>query len=121
MTSWDLVVTVAPLNDDDDEVGVATRQLNELLLDLELGAAELISATDAPENTKSISTIATTIGIRLGGESLKAAYTRIRDWAARRGRTVEVTISGDTIKITNATDEQYNKVVDAWLARHGTS
>jgi hypothetical protein len=31
---------------------------------------------------------------------------------------VEVSIDGDVLKLTGATSQQQEKIVDAWLARH---
>jgi hypothetical protein len=49
------------------------------------------------------------------------AVARIRDWVSRTGRTVEVTIDGDTIKVTGATAQQQETIINAWLARHAPS
>jgi hypothetical protein len=45
----------------------------------------------------------------------------LRAWVVRTGRTVEVSLDGDTIKITGASREQQDKVIGAWLGRHASS
>lgn len=42
----------------------------------------------------------------------------MRRWALRTGRTVEVTIGGDMLKVTGVTTQQQEKIIDTWLARH---
>jgi len=51
---------------------------------------------------------------------LKAVLGKVRDWASRNGCCVEATIDGDTIKITGATPEQQEKIMNVWLARHAS-
>jgi hypothetical protein len=43
----------------------------------------------------------------------------VRGFALRTGRTVEVSIGGDSLKVTGATSQQQEKIIDDWLARHG--
>jgi hypothetical protein len=42
----------------------------------------------------------------------------LQAWAGRTGRTVEASIGGDTIKITGASREQQDKVIEAWVVNH---
>jgi hypothetical protein len=42
----------------------------------------------------------------------------LRAWVIRTGRTVEVSIGSDTIKIIGASEEQQDRVIEAWLGRH---
>jgi hypothetical protein len=44
----------------------------------------------------------------------------LRAWVVRTGRAVEVSIAGDTIKITGASREQQDRVIEAWLVRHAS-
>jgi hypothetical protein len=51
-------------------------------------------------------------------DGLRAVVAAVRGWVGRTGRTVEVSIDGDVLKLTGATSQQQEKIVDAWLARH---
>ena len=42
----------------------------------------------------------------------------VRGWTSRTGRTVEVSVGGDALKVTGVTSQQQEKIIDAWLARH---
>ena len=64
-------------------------------------------------------------GIRLGALLARLPMSTARKlvevvygFALRTGRTVEASIGGDSIKITGASREQQDLVIDAWLARH---
>jgi hypothetical protein len=51
-------------------------------------------------------------------DKVKAFINVLWQFASRTGRTVEASIDGDTIKITQASREQQDRVIEAWLARH---
>lgn len=57
----------------------------------------------------------------MGLAGLEAVLAKIRDWVTRNGRSVEVTIDGDTVKVTGATSQQQEQIINAWLARHAAS
>jgi hypothetical protein len=42
----------------------------------------------------------------------------VRAWVSRTGRTVEVSIGGDVLKVTRVSAEQQEQIIDTWLARH---
>lgn len=58
--------------------------------------------------------------VRVSGDAIKALAQYVRGWVIRTGRTVEVTINGDTIKITGASAAQQDAVIGSWLARHAS-
>lgn len=51
-------------------------------------------------------------------DALKALLGAVREWASRTGRTVEVSIGGDVLKLTGASRRQQDLVLEAWIARH---
>ena len=51
-------------------------------------------------------------------EGLRAVVTTVGTWSSRTGRTVEVSIDGDVLKVTGVTSRQQGEIIDAWLARH---
>lgn len=115
----DLVVWVGPAADDDpEELATLARRLRAELLDLDVDQVEPLTEDTAPEDAKGLSSLAGALAVQLGAASLKALVARIRDWVSRNGRTVEVTIGGDTVKVTGATPQQQETLINAWLARH---
>jgi hypothetical protein len=93
-----------------------TVQLEDVLGDLDGVDLDHV-AQAAPDGAKGIA-----IGALLAKLPTKAllakAVETIRAFAARTGRTVKVTLDGDTLEITGATREEQSKVIEAWLARH---
>jgi len=114
---WDLVVGMARDADEHDSADLV-RRLRAELLDLDVEAVEPMSAEAVPQGAKSLSGIAGMVAVRLGSAGLKAVFVKIRDWAIRNNRTVEVTIDGDTIKLTAVSDQLQERLINAWLTRH---
>ena len=110
-------LTVAVLPADDEETADLVRRLRSELLDLDVDAVEPVD-TDVPDGAKSGAGIGATLAVRLGATALKTLFGKLRDWVARTGRSVEVTIDGDTVKVTNPTAEQQEQLVNAWISRH---
>ena len=71
---------------------------------------------DGPAGAKGIGLAA--ILAKLAAASLGKLVDAVIAFAVRTGRTVEVSIGKDSIKITGASREQQDKVIGAWLARH---
>ncbi|MEU5789109.1 hypothetical protein ABZ754_15435 [Micromonospora purpureochromogenes] len=116
---YDLVVQVnATAEDDQEHLAALARRLRAELLDLDVDAVEPLTDSDAPDGAKGVSALAGMLGIRLGGAALAAAFTRIRSWASRNGRSVEITIDGDTIKVTGISAQQQDQLINVWLSRH---
>jgi hypothetical protein len=114
-------VTVdGPSDYDADELAGLSSALRSELLELDVDAVEAVVGADAPEGAKGLPAWAATLTVRLGLASLGALVKRLRQWAGRTGHSVEVTIDGDSLKVTGASDEQQQKLIDAWLARHGS-
>ncbi|MGH3937856.1 MAG: effector-associated constant component EACC1 [Pseudonocardiaceae bacterium] len=115
----DLLVRIDPADDgDEEETAGLARRLRAELLDLDVDAVDAVPGGMAPEGAKGLSSLAGTLAVRWGSAGLRAVLTTIRDWVSRNGRTVEVTIDGDTVKVTRPTTAQQEKIINAWLARH---
>lgn len=48
----------------------------------------------------------------------RALIEAVRSFAQRSGRSVEITLDGDTLKLTGASREQQQLVTESFLARH---
>jgi hypothetical protein len=57
----------------------------------------------------------------VAGAGLRALVDFLRHWAARTRRTIEMSIGGDTIKVTGARRDQEDRLIEVWLARHSSS
>jgi hypothetical protein len=119
--SCDLIVRVDPAAvEDGEEAAWLARRLRAELLDLDVEMVELLTTDTVPDGAKGASSLVGMLGVRLGAAGLKAVLDKIRDWVSRDSRSVEVTIDGDTIKVTGVTTAQQEQIINVWLARHAS-
>lgn len=108
---------------EDDELALAAGQLRQQLLQLDVEDVQLVSAGSAPDGSRSAGALAVgelSITILQSPELLTALIGAVSGWlGARTARSVEVTLDGDTVKMTGAGSQERQQVVDAWLVRHG--
>lgn len=116
-----LVIQVVPMADSDaEELADLAGQLHADLLDVNDASVGPLPAGAAPEGAKGIGDVAGWLLAQFGTlDGLRTLVAAVRGFASRTGRTVEVSIDGDPIKVTGATSKQQEKLIDAWLARHG--
>ena len=116
-----LIVQVLPVADSDvEELADLARGLHAELLDVDTASVGPLPAGAVPEGAKGLD--GTLIGwllVQFGTpDGLRAVLAAVRGWTSRTGRTVEVSIDGDPLKVTGVTSQQQEKIIDAWLARH---
>ncbi len=117
-----LIVQVLPAADGDaEELADLAAELQAELLDVDGTSVAPLPAGEAPEGAKGLGDVAGWLVAQFGtADGLRALVTAVRAFASRTGRTVEVSIGGDPIKVTGATPQQQQQIIDAWLARHGS-
>lgn len=109
----DLLVQVEAVAEDErHDLIHLTGQLRAALLDLDIDEAEELELTPAPEASKGAG-LAETLCVKLRIAALRDVVGKVCDWARRANRTVEVSLSGDRIKITGATAAQQEQIVNA--------
>jgi len=116
-----LTLQVLPVADSDaEELADLAAELHAELLSVDGTSVAPLPAEAAPEGAKGLGDVAGWLVAQFGTlDGLRALVAAVRGFAARTGRTVEVTIGGDPIKVTGATSQQQQQLIDAWLARHG--
>lgn len=115
-----LLVQVQPAPGVDDEAleDLAGLLREDLLLALDVNAVDPVTAAGAPEQSKgALAVVAGWLSVNLGREALRAVVSRIGAWAAQSHSTVEVSLGGDVLKLTGASRDQQNRVIDEWLRR----
>ena len=116
-----LTLQVLPVADSDaEELADLAAELHAELLSVD-GTSCLapLPAGASPGGAKGLGDMAGWLVAQFGTlDGLRALVAAVRGFAARTGRTVEVSIDGDVLKLTGATSQQQEKIVDAWLARH---
>jgi hypothetical protein len=120
MATGDLTVRVGALSAEEaDELAAVTARLREELLELDVDAVEPVDAEPAPAGAKGFGVLVGALLVRLGsGAVLRAVLEAVRRWATASGREVEVTLGGDTLRLTGVSVEQQERILDAWLSRH---
>lgn len=114
-----LALQVSPRPDDDvGELAELTGLLRNELLDLDVATVDQFAAGEVPAGAKGVTAVVGWLAVQLGPGALRAVLAKVADWAARSDRSVEVTYGGDTLKLTRASREQQEKIIDDWLARH---
>ena len=106
--------------EDSGEAAVLARRLRAEVLQLNVDSAGSL-AENCVDGAKGLGAAAGWLVIWLGPAGLGAVVRKVAEWTARTGRTVEVTVDGDTLKLSRATDDQQDRLVDAFVARHSRS
>jgi hypothetical protein len=121
MTDTDrLILQVLPAADGDaEELADLAGGLCAELLAADVASVAPLTDDAVPARAKGVGTLAGWLVAQFGTlDGLRAAVTAVRGWARRTGRTVEVSIGGDVLKVTGVTSQQQGEIIDAWLARH---
>jgi len=118
--SEEVTVRVAGvLGDDDEELTVATAWLRDELLALDVDDVEPLAGEAMPDGAKGLGVALAAVLVKVGsGVSLRAVLDALLRWARASRRDLEVTLDGDTLRLTGVSAEQQDKIIDAWLARH---
>jgi hypothetical protein len=115
-----LILHVLPGQDSDtEELAGLAYQLHGELLELDVASVAPLTADEAPEGAKGIGQLAGWLVAQLGTlEGLRPLVAAVVRWAARNQRTVEISVNGDTLKVSAATAQQQEELINAWLARY---
>jgi hypothetical protein len=105
---------------DDEEVDELTMQLRRQLLDLDVESVDRIPAGEAPPGTRGGPLLL------LGGllvthspEVLKTVVGVVQSWVAgHQGRTVELQLAGDTLKLTGVSSDQQQQLIALFVQHH---
>ena len=117
--STSLVLQVYPAPDDDaGELAEMAMLLRAELFELDVQGIEQLSGEAIPEGAKGVAAVAGWLAVTLGPEALRRILGRVADWVTRNDRVVEVSYGRDSLKLSKATPEQQQKIIDAWLTRH---
>jgi hypothetical protein len=110
---------------DADELERLAGSLRAELLELDVDAVEPATAGPAPDGTRAIEALAVgALVVRLvrSPEALAALARTVRAWLGPRSdRRVRIELDGDVLELTGASDAERERLVDAWIERHGHS
>jgi hypothetical protein len=111
------VVVPALSGEEDQEIAYWSRALLADLSDVSGAAVDPVEVR-APEGAKGLAATAGALAARVGAERVKALIEAVRAFTARTGRTVEISIDGDVLRLTGASREVQQLAIESWLARH---
>jgi hypothetical protein len=113
------VLQVCPVaGDEAEELAKQATMLRGELLELDVSRVEPLPAEQVSPGAKGVEALAGWLVLNLGPEALRAVLGKVADWVSRNDREVEVTFGADKLKLSRATREQQEKIIDDWLARH---
>lgn len=107
---------------DPDELEQLARSLRTELLELDVDAVEPASTGAAPEGTRAVEALmAGALIVRLArdSEALTSLVRTVRGWLGAHGdRRVRIELDGDVLELTGTSDEERQRLVEAWIERH---
>jgi hypothetical protein len=123
-------VRVSPVADSDaEELAELSIRLRDELMGLDVLAVTAEASDGAPggeglaDTRKGIGALAAAghwLAVQLGTAGLRSVLAALADWAIRNNREVEVGVTVGagtrTLKLSRATPEQQERLIDAWLA-----
>jgi len=115
--------TVRIMGDSDEDAGDLarlTRQLRAALLDLDGLDVEPVAA-DTPDGAKAAGAVLGWLAVTFAGGLITSVADRVANWAMSLGRTVELSVDGDTLKLGRVTHAEQRELIRAWLERHPTA
>ena len=106
---------------DAEELADLAGRLRAELLGVDAASVAPLTAGAPPEGAKGLDgTLTGWLLVQFGTlDGLRAVVAAVRGWASRTGRTVEVSIGGDLLKVTGVTSAQQDRLVELWVMRHG--
>jgi hypothetical protein len=118
-----LAVQVLGAPDSDaEELADLTQLLRTELLQLDVASVEPMPDEDIPEHAKGLGAVVGWLSVKLGTvDRVRSVVRAIRGWTVRTHRSVEVSIGGDVLKLDQATADQQQQIIDAWLERHAAN
>jgi hypothetical protein len=116
----ELLLRVLPEADSDpEELAEWADQLRDEMLEADATSVALLAAQEAPGGAKGLGALVGQLAAQVATlDGLRSVVGAVRAWASRSGRTVEVSIDGDVLKIGRASEGQQEQIINAWLARH---
>lgn len=107
---------------DAQELDELTAQLRRQLLEFDVESVDRVRAGEAPPGTRGLDVMV------LGGlfltlskspELLKVVMGVVQSWVAgRQGRSAELQIASDTLKVSGISSEEQQRLIDLFVERH---
>jgi hypothetical protein len=118
-----LILQVLPDPDEDaEQLDDLTDMLREELLELDVAAVAPVMQDHAPEDAKGVvAALGGWLAIHFGPAGLRAVVNAVVAWAGRSGKTVEITLNGNTLKLTGTSADVQSRMIDEFFVRQSPS
>jgi hypothetical protein len=107
---------------DAEELDELTTQLRRQLLEAGVEGVERIRAGEAPPGTRAVDPMVLgglVVTLIKSSAGLKVLTGTLQTWVTgRAGRSVELQIDGDTLKVTGVTSDQQQELIALFAQRH---
>jgi hypothetical protein len=107
---------------DEQEIEESTARLRRQLLELDVESVDLVRAGEAPPGTRAADIMilgGLLVTLSKSPELLKMATGVVQSWVAGRpGRSVELQINGDSLKVTGISSDQQRELIAMFVERH---
>ena len=119
-----LIVEVVDADADDERLEDLTQHLRGDLLELDVDSVSRLSKGEAPPGTRAVelAAVATLVVVLKGSAELaEQVVSAVRSWlrrtpeAERATRSLKLTLNGQTLELSAATDVQQQQLVDQFL------
>jgi hypothetical protein len=108
---------------DEREIDTLTARLRQELLELDVESVDPVRAGEAPPDTRGIDLMVLgglLVTLSKSPELLKMVIASVQSWVAgRQGRSIEVQIEGDTLKVSGVSSDQQRQLIALFVERHG--
>jgi uncharacterized protein YjiS (DUF1127 family) len=109
---------------DAEELAQLAGRLRAELLDLEVAAVRQPTRGESVQGAKGAGMLAAgelVVGLVASPEVLASLIDTVRSWLGRnRARSVKLTLSGDALEVSGVSSAEQDRLIDLWVARHGT-
>jgi hypothetical protein len=105
-----------------DELERLTGSLRAELLELDVDSVERAKQGPAPDGARALDALvvgALVVRFARSSEALGAVARTVRAWLRLQPqRRVRIELDGDVLELTGASDQESERLVDAWIERH---
>jgi hypothetical protein len=119
----DLIIRIDSASADEEELERSTHQLRDELLDMNLQSVDLVKKGNPPKGSKAgeeiVSWGSLIVGLVASGGVLPNLVGTVQSWLSRReNQKITMQIGADKLEVTGVSNEQQDKLIDAWINRH---
>src|SRR5437588_10102363 len=107
---------------DEHEMDELTARLRRQLLELDVESVDRVRAGEAPPGTRGLDVMVLgglLVTLSKSPELLKMVTGVVQSWVAgRQGRSVELQVAGETLKVTGVSSEEQQRLINLFVGRH---